>query len=113
MQPPPVAELRAAGVAMAVASDMNPGTSMSPTLPVQMWLATTHYAMTVPEVWLGVTRVAARVLARTDIGVLAPGARADLVIWDAETPAEVPYRYGVNLVRRVIKGGRVVVAAAA
>jgi imidazolonepropionase len=45
MQPPPVARLRAAGVPMAVGSDLNPGTSMCETLPVQMWLATTHYCL--------------------------------------------------------------------
>jgi imidazolonepropionase len=106
MTPPPVEALRAAGVAMAVASDMNPGTSHCETLPIQMWLATTHYGMTVEETWLGVTRVAARALGRDDIGVIRPGAAADLVIWDADSPAEIPYRYGGNLARTVIKGGR-------
>jgi len=73
-----------------------------------MWLATTHYGMTVEEAWLGVTRNAARALGRHDIGRLATGARGDVVVWDAETPAEIPYHYGVNLVHRVIKGGRLV-----
>ncbi|WP_428263021.1 imidazolonepropionase [Haliangium sp.] len=106
--PPPVAALRSAGVALAVASDMNPGTSMCETLPIQMWLATTHYGMTVPEAWLGVTRVAAQALGRSDIGRLAQGTRADLVIWDAEHPAEIPYRYGAVLAAHVIKDGRTV-----
>jgi imidazolonepropionase len=108
LAPPPVAALRRAGVPMAVATDMNPGTSMSESLPVAMWLATTHYGMTVTEAWLGVTRLAARALGRHDIGVLGPGALADIVIWDAGSPAEIPYHYGVNLVERVIKAGRVV-----
>lgn len=112
MTPPPVDALRRAGVALAVATDLNPGTSLCETLPVQMWLATTHYGMTVPETWLGVTRVAARALGRHDIGVLAPGARADLVVWDAESPAEIPYRYGANLVHCVIKDGRTVLTNA-
>jgi len=101
---PPVAKLRAAGIPMAVATDLNPGTSYSTSLPLQMWLATTHFAMTVEEAWLGVTRHAARAL-RVNAGVLAPGAHADLVIWDCEDPAEVPYRYGTNLVSRVITRG--------
>ncbi|ACY16403.1 imidazolonepropionase [Haliangium ochraceum] len=105
---PPVSALREAGVAMAVATDNNPGTSLCDSLPVQMWLATTHYRMSVPEAWLGVTRHAARALGRKDIGVLAPGARADLLLWNAETPAEIPYHYGANLVDRVIKNGRTV-----
>lgn len=108
MAPPPVAALREAGVAMALATDMNPGTSMCESLPVQMWLGTTYYGMSVTEAWLGVTRVAAQAMGRRDIGVLAPGARADMVIWDAESPAEIPYRYGANLVQRVIKDGRTV-----
>jgi imidazolonepropionase len=101
---PPVEKLRAAGVPMAVATDLNPGTSYCETLPIQMWLATTHFGMTVEEAWLGVTRHAARAL-RLDTGVLQAGRQADLVIWDCEQPAEVPYRYGTNLVSRVIARG--------
>lgn len=106
--PPPVAALRDAGVALALGSDLNPGTSLGETLPIQMWLATTHYGMTVEEAWLGVTRNAARVIDRRDIGALAPGYRSDLVLWNAEIPAEIPYHYGVDLVHRVIKNGRAV-----
>jgi imidazolonepropionase len=105
MAPPPVDALRAAGVPLAVATDLNPGTSHGETLPVQMWLATTHYGMTVDEAWLGVTRIAARALGRADLGVLARGARADLVTWDTDEPAAVPYRYTANLVRAVHVAG--------
>ena len=108
MSPPPVAELRSAGVAMAVATDMNPGSTYCESLPVQMWLAATHLGMTVEEVWQGVTRVAAGVLDRADVGSLRPGARADIVVWDAEIPAEIPYRYGANLTHRIIKSGRLI-----
>jgi imidazolonepropionase len=108
LAPPPVPALRKAGVAMAVGSDLNPGSSLCESLPVQMWLAATHYGMTVDEVWLGVTRHAARALGRPDIGVLAPGAIADLVVWNAERPAEVPYSYGAGsaMVQGVFKAGR-------
>jgi imidazolonepropionase len=111
LDPPPVAALREAGVAMAVASDLNPGSSACESLLVPMWLAATHYRMTVDEVWLGVTRHAARALGRPDVGVLAPGAVADLVMWNAERPAEIPYSYGAGtaLVRSVLKAGRPVV----
>ncbi|GAB4529617.1 MAG: imidazolonepropionase [Haliangiales bacterium] len=108
MDPPPVAALRSAGVALALASDQNPGTSLCETLPIQMWLATTHYGMTVSEAWLGVTRVAAQVLGRADVGRLAPGMRADVALWDAEHPAEIPYHYGAALCRQVLKDGRTV-----
>jgi imidazolonepropionase len=101
---PAIAALRAAGVPLAIASDLNPGSSYSSSLPLQMWLATTHFAMTVEEAWLGVTRIAARALGLADRGTLAPGARADLVVWNATHPAAIPYQYGANLVDRVITG---------
>ena len=104
LPPPPVDKLRAAGVAMAVATDLNPGSSYCETLPIQMWLATTHFGMTVEEAWLGVTRHAAHAL-RVPAGVIAPGARADLVMWNATDPAEIPYRYGTSLVSRVFSSG--------
>lgn len=104
---PPVERLRAAGVAMAIASDLNPGSSYCETLAIQMWLATTHFGMTVDEAWLGVTRHAATALgvAATGAGTITAGARADLVIWRCDAPAEVPYRYGAPLVERVIVAG--------
>jgi imidazolonepropionase len=93
---PPVEQLRRAGVAMAVATDLNPGSSLCEALPVQLWLATTHYGMTVEEAWLGVTRIAARALGRGDLGAVVAGAPADLVIWRCDEPAAVPYRYGAG-----------------
>lgn len=91
---PPIERLRAAGVPMAIATDLNPGSSYCEQLPLQMWLATTHYGMTVDEAWLGVTRHAAKALGLTTAGVLRAGAPADLVVWSCEDPATVPYRYG-------------------
>jgi imidazolonepropionase len=99
---PPVDRLRAGGVAMAIATDLNPGSSWSQTLAVQMWLATTHYGMTIDEAWLGVTRHAARALGlEASAGSLDVGRRADLVVWSCERPAEVPYRYDTRLVSQV------------
>jgi imidazolonepropionase len=106
---PPVDKLRAAGVMMAVATDLNPGSRYCETLPIQMWLATTHFGMTVDEAWLGVTRHAARALG-VEAGALRVDARADLVIWNCERPAEVPYRYGRNLVDQVYVAGKPVQA---
>ncbi len=91
---PPVDRLRKAGVALAIASDLNPGSSYCETLAIQMWLATTHFGMTVEEAWLGVTRHAARALGVASAGTLSRGARADLILWDCDDPAQVPYRYG-------------------
>jgi imidazolonepropionase len=93
---PPVDRLRRGGVAMAVASDLNPGSSYCEVLPIQMWLATTHLGMTVEETWLGVTRHAARALGAADAGAIVRGARADLIVWACDDPAYVPYRYGAG-----------------
>ncbi|HLL22413.1 MAG TPA: amidohydrolase family protein, partial [Kofleriaceae bacterium] len=102
---PPIAKLRAAGIAMAIASDLNPGSSYCEALPIQLWLATTHYGMTVDEAWLGVTRHAAKALGLAGVGTLAVGAPADFVVWHCDDPATVPYRYGAPLVDDVYVAG--------
>lgn len=102
---PPIEKLREAGVAMAIASDLNPGSSYCEALPIQLWLATTHYGMTVEEAWLGVTRHGAKALGLDGVGTLAVGAPADFVVWRCEDPATVPYRYGAPLVDEVYFAG--------
>jgi imidazolonepropionase len=59
-----------------------------------MWLATTHFGMTVEEAWLGVTRHAARALGGAGSGAITRGARGDLIVWACDDPAVIPYRYG-------------------
>jgi imidazolonepropionase len=103
---PPVERLRRAGCDFALGTDMNPGSSLTESLPLQMWLACTHLGLTVEEAWLAVTRVGARAAGRPEAGQIVPGAPADLVIWTVADHRTVPYHYGVNLVRGVIVGGR-------
>jgi imidazolonepropionase len=105
LPPPPVERFRRAGVAMAVATDLNPGSSFSESLPLQLWLATTHLAMTIEEAWLGVTRHAAKALGLTGLGTLVVGAPGDFVIWRCADPAQVPYHYGANLVEDTYVAG--------
>jgi imidazolonepropionase len=95
-QAPPVEAFRRHGVAMALATDCNPGTSPMTSLLLALNMGATLFRMTVEECLLGVTRHAARALGRNDIGVLAAGARADLCLWDIERPAELVYRLGFN-----------------
>jgi imidazolonepropionase len=90
---PPIARLRAAGIPMAIATDLNPGSSYCESLGIQLWLAATHFGMTVEEAWLGVTRNAARALGMPG-GTLALGAAGDLILWRCSDPAAVPYHYG-------------------
>jgi imidazolonepropionase len=95
-QLPPIAAFRANGVKMAVATDLNPGTSPLNSLLLAMNMAATQFRLTVEECLLGTTRNAASALGRTDIGTLEPGRKCHLAIWDIATPAELVYRIGFN-----------------
>lgn len=105
---PPIAELRAAGVPMAVATDLNPGTSPLASLPLAMNMACTLFRMTPEEALLGTTTHAARALGLTDRGRIAPGLRADLCLWDADHPAELSYLIGGPRLHARIFGGHLV-----
>ena len=102
-QAPPIDLFRRHGVAMAVATDCNPGTSPMTSLLLAMNMAATLFRMTVDEVIAGVTREAATALGLgAETGTLEAGRRCDLAIWDIERPAELVYRLGFNpLYRRV------------
>lgn len=103
---PPIALLRKHGVPMAVSTDMNPGSSPMTSLLLTMNMACTLFRMTPEEALRGATRHAARALGLLDRGMLAPGLRADLVVWNADTPAELAYRIGFNPIHQRIIGGR-------
>ncbi len=102
---PPIDGLRAAGVPMAVATDMNPGTSPMASLLLAMNMACTLFRMTPLEALAGTTCNAARALGLADRGSLAPGQRADLAVWACAHPAELSYRIGFNPLSHRIYGG--------
>jgi imidazolonepropionase len=95
-QKPPVDAFRQAGVAMAVATDLNPGSSPLHSPLLAMHMAATLFGLTVAEVWAGMTRQAARALGLADRGMIAPGLRADLALWQADSPAELIARIGAR-----------------
>ncbi len=103
---PPVAAFRAHGVPMAVATDCNPGSSPMTSILLAMNMAATLFRMTPAECLAGVTLHAARALGLADTGQLRAGMRADLAIWDVESPAELSYRIGFNPLWKRIFGGR-------
>jgi imidazolonepropionase len=105
-QLPPIAALRAAGVPMAVATDLNPGSSPMASLTLAMNMACTLFRLTPEEALLGTTAHAARALGLPDRGRVAPGLRADLCLWDADHPAELSYRIGATPLHARIFGGR-------
>lgn len=100
-RPPPVESFRRHGVAMAVATDLNPGTSPLLSLRLAMGMACTLFRLTPEEALRGATIHAARALGLDDRGRLAPGCRADLAIWNIRHLPELCYWIGGGLLREV------------
>ncbi|WP_260979759.1 imidazolonepropionase [Microbacterium sp. BH-3-3-3] len=102
---PDARRLMDAGVTVALASDCNPGSSFTSSMPLMIALAVREMGMTVAEAVWAATAGGARALRRTDVGVIRPGARADLVLLEAPTRVHLAYRPGAPLVRAVWKDG--------
>jgi imidazolonepropionase len=112
--PPPVGLLREAGVALAVATDCNPGTSPCSSILLALNMACTLFGLTPEEALSGATRQAARALgALDDIGTLEMGKRADIAFWRIERPAELSYGLGANPCVDVMYGGKLRVGTGA
>jgi imidazolonepropionase len=110
---PPVAKLREAGVAMAVGTDLNPGTSPLRDLWIAATLATIVQGLTIPEAVLGITRNAGKALGRADLGWLGEGSVADLAVFrppPGEPPAveSLVQFLGDHRAALVVRDGRVV-----
>ena len=101
---PPIEWLRKHGVPMAVATDCNPGTSPTTSLPLMMNFACTLFRLTVEEALAGVTVHAARALGLADRGVLEVGRLADVALWDAEQPSELAASIECTRARQVLFG---------
>ncbi|MBB5019492.1 imidazolonepropionase [Chitinivorax tropicus] len=108
-QLPPIAALRAAGVPMAVATDLNPGTSPFASIRLAMNMACVLFGLTPQQAFAGVTQHAARALGRaTRLGRLAVGYEASFCVWQVQHPAELAYQMGVNPLRyRVWRGQQI------
>jgi imidazolonepropionase len=103
---PPIEAMRQAKLPMAVASDLNPGTSNSESLSNAMSLACVQWGMTPIEVLIGATVHAAHSLQLEGVaGCLRVGSFADCAILDVETPEAIPYYVGVNRVITTVAGG--------
>ena len=104
-QMPPIDLFREANVAMALASDANPGSSPLTSLLLAMNMGCTLFRMTPAEALAGVTRHAAQALGLLDCGRLRIGLRADLALWNVQHPAELSYRIGFNPLKHRFFGG--------
>jgi imidazolonepropionase len=103
---PDARRLLAAGVTVALATDCNPGSAYTTSMPFCIALAVREMRMSPAEAVWAATAGGARALRRTDVGTLTPGSRADLVVLAAPDPAYLAYRPGVPLVAAVWKDGR-------
>jgi imidazolonepropionase len=103
---PDARRLLAAGVTVALATDCNPGSCFTSSMPLGVALAVREMRMTTQEAVWAATAGGARALRRTDVGHLAVGARADLTLLDAPSHTYLAYRPGVPLVRAVWRAGQ-------
>jgi imidazolonepropionase len=103
---PDVAAMRAAGLRIALATDLNPGSCPAPSLLLMLNMGCTLFRLTVAEALRGVTRHAAAALGLDDRGMLAPGLRADFALYAISRPAELCYWVGRNPCIGRVVGGR-------
>ena len=102
-------EMIDSGCAVALATDLNPGSCCSGSIPLTFALACIYMHLTVAEAITAMTLNGAAAVNRADtIGSIEVGKQGDLVMLDADTPNVLPYYTGMNAVERTIKGGRVV-----
>ena len=106
---PDARKLIDAGVTVALASDCNPGSSYTSSMPLVIALAVINMGMTCDEALWSATAGGAQALRRNDVGNLRVGSRADMVVLDAISHIHLAYRPGVQQVRAVIRGGKTVV----
>ena len=106
---PDARKLIDAGVTVALASDCNPGSSYTSSMPLVIALAVINMGMTCDEALWSATAGGAQALRRSDVGNLRVGSRADMVVLDTQSHIHLAYRPGVQQVRAVIRGGKTVV----
>ncbi|WP_430790049.1 imidazolonepropionase [Virgibacillus flavescens] len=104
----PARKMVDAGAAISISTDFNPGSSVTENLQLIMSIAALKLKLSPEEIWHAVTVNAAHAIGRGDeAGTIAPGRKADIVLWDAPNYMYIPYHYGVNHVNTVVKNGEV------
>jgi len=103
---PPIQAMRDAGVKMAIATDINPGTSPVLSMRLMMNMACTSFGLTPEEALAGATIYGAKALGQDDeLGSIEVGKRADFVHWNVSEPGELAYWVGGNLMKMRVVGG--------
>lgn len=106
---PPARKMIDAGLPIALATDFNPGSSFTESMPMIMSLSCLMMRMTPAETVVAATINSAYAVDKAnEVGSIEKGKKADLVIWNVRSYKEIPYHYGVNLVDQVIKDGKMI-----
>jgi imidazolonepropionase len=106
---PPARKMIDKGLPVALATDFNPGSSFTESMPVILSLACLRMKLTPAEAITSATINSAYAIDKGDsTGSLESGKKADIVVWDVKNYKEIPYHYGVNLVDKVIKNGEII-----
>jgi imidazolonepropionase len=108
----PARALLDAGVTVALATNVNPGSAMSENASLTLSLACLALKLTPAEALVAFTAGGAKALRRPELGRIAPGAQADLVLWGCRSVEHLPWHCGVSHALLVAKRGRIVHAAA-
>jgi imidazolonepropionase len=103
---PPVECLRNHGVKIAIATDCNPGSSPTTSLPLMMNMACVLFGLTIDEAWSAVTENAAHALGLKDRGQIAVGQRADFCLWPIKDKATLCYEFGSHVEPEVVFAGK-------
>ncbi len=106
---PPARKIIAKGGICALSTDFNPGTCYCYSLPFIMTISAIYLHMSAEELVWAATAGGARALGLNDRGRIEKSAKGDLLVMDIKEPTEIPYSMGMNLVKKVIKNGRIVI----
>ncbi|MHC4338762.1 MAG: imidazolonepropionase [Planctomycetota bacterium] len=106
---PPARSMVSVGCPIAIATDFNPGSSPTQSMPLALSMACVRFGLSVAEAIVGATINAACAIDRQEtVGSLEPGKQADLIVCDVEDYRDLAYRFGNSPVRMVVKRGEVV-----
>ena len=106
----PARKMINSGVAVALATDFNPGSSMTQSMPLVLTLACLYLKMLPAEALVAATINSACAIGMAEkVGSLQVGKQADIVIWQADNYRYLPYHFGDNLVAAVIKSGNIII----
>jgi imidazolonepropionase len=106
---PDLAGFLRTGIPLAIASDFNPGTCMIYSMPTIISLACLLYRMPIEAAITGATVNGARALDLHDgTGMIKPGCKADLMVWSVDNYKKIPYQFGEDMVKTVIRKGKVI-----